>query len=163
MSYGRGGAGNIQAVAERAARAGSDLEAPIQPGADSYPAASDNTHNSEPQYAHSGRGGAGNYYSPADLAAKGEFAGASSSHIPGDGTPAPAPSTHVPAVKATGRGGAGNFLFGPSENEELAARKEQEDGKKAEALKESVAKGVEEQLAMPEKAKLPSSEPFDVV
>ena len=40
-------------------------------------------------YAHMGRGGAGNLYSPRELAARGRFEGAGTSHVVGDGTPAP--------------------------------------------------------------------------
>lgn len=47
----------------------------------------DSLHNQ--QYAHMGRGGAGNYYSPWELQMRGEFQGAGTSHVLGDGTPAP--------------------------------------------------------------------------
>nr|POE88327.1 hypothetical protein CFP56_11556 [Quercus suber] len=167
MAYGRGGAGNIQAVAEQIAASKADLEANNLPAINSYPSATAHAARDEAQYAHSGRGGAGNYYSPKDLAARGEFAGAGSSHILGDGTPAPAASTaakQVPsAVKASGRGGAGNFLFGIGESEAQAAAKREEDERRASALKEDIAKVVEEALPMPEKAKLPASEPFELV
>ena len=134
----------------------------------------------EQQYAHTGRGGMGNYYSPKELSQTGHFSDAHRSHILGDGTLPPvdaadksggstgAPpsyNTAQPAAEQTrtvGRGGAGNFFFGVSESEEKAARKRIEEEKRREKLKEDIERGVQDQLAMPPKAKLPGGEPFEV-
>jgi predicted transcriptional regulator len=81
--YGRGGAGNYEAIQRENEKISKDLEA-------SQSAAEKATNNylppdiaerSEAQYAHTGRGGAGNYYSPKDLAEHGNFSGAQTSHI----------------------------------------------------------------------------------
>lgn len=97
----------------------------------------------------------GNFYSPKELSENGHFDGADRSHILGDGTPAP---ESTPAVRTMGRGGVGNFMFGVSEREEQSMRKRIEEENLAEALKKDIEKGVEEQLAMPAKAKLPAEE-----
>lgn len=81
--YGRGGAGNYEAIERENKKINNDLEA-SQSAADS--ALNDVVpHNiaerSEAQYAHTGRGGAGNYYSPRDLTEQGNFQGAQTSHI----------------------------------------------------------------------------------
>lgn len=81
--YGRGGAGNYEAIKRENEKVANDLE--------SNQSAADNATNNyvppdiaergEAQYAHTGRGGAGNYYSPRDLAENGNFSGAQTSHI----------------------------------------------------------------------------------
>jgi hypothetical protein len=161
--YGRGGAGNYEAI-----KINSDLEA-SQSAADnatnSY-APPDIAEKSEAQYAHTGRGGAGNYYSPQDLSQTGNFVGAQTSHILGDGTPAPSDNTRPAAAPAvapppkTGRGGAGNFDFGINEAERKAARQHEGADRRQQQLKQDVEKGVQENLAFPSKAKLPGGEPY---
>ncbi|KAL1296900.1 hypothetical protein AAFC00_004513 [Neodothiora populina] len=193
-AYGRGGAGNIEAATNPSViiptasvpaannSASKDLEKNQQQAEDYLDSrtslanyagtAHDSLHNQ--QYAHMGRGGAGNYYSPWELQMRGEFTGAGTSHVLGDGTPQPksqetesqggsaaaAKSAQQPApVKEMlrGRGGAGNFSYGVSESEEKAWRKkqEEEERKKAE-LRNAAEKSAEDSLARPEKAKVPA-------
>jgi hypothetical protein len=81
--YGRGGAGNYEAIQRENQKINKDLEA-SQSAADSATnnfAPPDLAERSEAQYAHTGRGGAGNYYSPRNLAEHGNFSGAQTSHI----------------------------------------------------------------------------------
>lgn len=168
--YGRGGAGNYEAIQRENEKISNDLEA--------NQSAADNATNSyvppdiaekgEAQYAHTGRGGAGNYYSPQDLSQTGNFSGAQTSHILGDGTPAPSDNVRPAAAPAvtggpipkTGRGGAGNYDFGINEAERKAARQHEEADRRQQRLKEDVEQGVKENLAFPSKAKLPGGEPF---
>lgn len=171
--YGRGGAGNYEAIQRENEKISKDLEA-NQSAADNATndyAPPDIAEKSEAQYAHTGRGGAGNYYSPQDLSQKGNFVGAQTSHILGDGTPAPSENTRPAAAPAatgtlggpppkTGRGGAGNFDFGINEAERKAARQHEEADRRQQQLKEDVEKGVKENLAFPSKAKLPGGEPY---
>jgi len=150
-AYGRGGAGNIEAATTVPASisASNDLEKNQQSSEDylehrthlaSYAGTPhDQLHNQ--QYAHMGRGGAGNYYSPWELQMRGEFTGAGTSHVLGDGTPqpisqetesqGPLSKRDVPEQKEVyrGRGGAGNFSYGVSESEERAFRRKQEEEK----------------------------------
>ena len=102
-AYGRGGAGNIEAAtilpaAIKAAPKDLEKNAPAPSAAEDYLESRtnlasyagtphDQLHNQ--QYAHMGRGGAGNYYSPWELQMRGEFQGAGTSHVLGDGTPQP--------------------------------------------------------------------------
>jgi len=123
------------------------------------------------EYAHMGRGGAGNYYSPRELQMKGEFAGAGTSHVLGDGTPVPKGEVGGAAAEKDvsggggggayrGRGGAGNYSFGGvSEGEERASRRRIEEMERKErGVREEVLRGVEEGLARPEKAFLSAKE-----
>lgn len=168
MAYGRGGAGNFQAVVQEKARIAKDVEAnqhAVESNTEGLPAV--NTDCQEQQYAHTGRGGIGNWYSPKELKEKGHFSDAHRSHILGDGTQAPADSTDsgappsyntaAPSVETTrtyGRGGAGNFSFGVSEGEERMARKRMQQEETKEKLKADIEKDVQDSLAMPEKAKI---------
>ena len=81
--YGRGGAGNYEAIQRENEKVNNDLER-SQSTADkdviNY-VPPDIAERSEAQYAHTGRGGAGNYYSPRDLVETGNFSGAQTSHI----------------------------------------------------------------------------------
>lgn len=175
-AYGRGGAGNIEAATALPRAKTPDVEK----AADELDArtnlatyagtAHDALHNQ--QYAHMGRGGAGNYYSPWELQMRGEFTGAGTSHVLGDGTPQPKSQetermgdkgdmkgTADTGVTYRGRGGAGNFSFGVSESEERATRKRlEEEQRKKEELRVNSEKIVEEGLARPEKAKMPLGE-----
>lgn len=81
--YGRGGAGNYEAIQRENEKANNDLErsqsTAEKAGINYVPP--DIAERSEAQYAHTGRGGAGNYYSPRDLVENGNFSGAQTSHI----------------------------------------------------------------------------------
>jgi len=172
-SFGRGGAGNIEAVQKETERANNDLEAnksaASNAGNDFVPPA--DIKRDEQQYAHTGRGGMGNFYSPKELNQSGNFSDAHRSHIPGDGTLAPTEGSDAPpsynAVSAnaeparkTGRGGAGNYAIGINEAETRAARRRHEEDERQAKLKEDIEKGVQETLAFPSKAKLPDGEPY---
>lgn len=81
--YGRGGAGNYEAIQRENEKVANDLEA-NQSAADNATnnyVPPDIAERSEAQYAHTGRGGAGNYYSPRELTEHGNFSGAQTSHI----------------------------------------------------------------------------------
>lgn len=161
-SIGRGGAGNILAASN--ATIPSDLESNRQAVEEDY--TQDQLEQKEKQeWAHQGRGGAGNFFSPKELVQKGKFEGAQTSHVLGDGTPESVKTTAesgtgsvsvAPAFR--GRGGAGNYSFGPSEIEEKRTAEDEEA--KKDWLRGQIEKGVEEGLARPEKAKLPGGEPF---
>jgi len=178
--YGRGGAGNIEAVQKENERINSDVEASQSAAeratSDFVPPA--DIKREEQQYAHSGRGGMGNWFSPAELNQSGKFSDAHRSHIPGDGTLSPdgnaktgegAPPSYnaigasvsaTEGVKKYGRGGAGNYDFGINEAEQKAARRIKTEDEKKARLEEDIEKGVQETLAMPQKAKLPGAEPY---
>jgi hypothetical protein len=150
--YGRGGAGNIQAIEQENARIAADLEA--------NQSATDNalndrltsgisTQKEAQPCTHTGRGGAGNFVDSKDLRQE---------DISGHRSNADASGT-VAGAKY-GRGGAGNHEF-------IAALKEQEDAKQLEGehitreqLKQEIERVVKESLAMPQKAKLAGGEPF---
>lgn len=179
--YGRGGAGNIQAVDAENAKAAQDIEANQQNAeATLQPSSlSDMMAREEQQYAHSGRGGAGNYYSPKELSQKGKFSDVQRSHILGDGTAEPSsaagesggqPPSYTAArpagsgtVGKQGRGGAGNISYGVDESDGAIARRilqREEDQRRRKELSEGVEKGVKEALAEPPKAKLPGGQPY---
>ena len=120
-ALGRGGAGNIIQTPHSSSNPSTstqnnisaDLEANQQAAETSL--VDDYEYRSEQQtYAHKGRGGAGNYYSPKELARSGTFAGAGTSHVLGDGTPAPAGSVpgDAAAAAASSTGGAGDGVAG---------------------------------------------------
>lgn len=171
--YGRGGAGNYEAIQRENEKISNDLEA-NQVAAESATSSfipPDIADKNEAQYAHTGRGGAGNYYSPQELTQKGTFGGAQTSHVLGDGTPLPSDDVRpaaapahdgVPSAVKTGRGGAGNMNYdiGINEAERKAAREHEEADRKQQALKDDVEKGVKESLAFPSKAKLPGGQPY---
>ena len=81
--YGRGGAGNYEAIQRENEKVNNDLErsqsTAEKAGINYIPP--DIAERTEAQYAHTGRGGAGNYYSPRDLVETGNFSGAQTSHI----------------------------------------------------------------------------------
>lgn len=166
-AFGRGGAGNIEALnATKTSNAtnekiSADLERNQQEAEDYAGTAHPALHNQE--YAHTGRGGAGNYYSPRELKATGKFEGADTSHVLGDGTPAPK-SDHEKAKEATviryGRGGMGNFFGGDEDAANKLREKQEEEARKQEELKQQIEKGVDGVLSRPEKACLPGGEPF---
>ncbi|KAG9594708.1 hypothetical protein KCU77_g13562, partial [Aureobasidium melanogenum] len=166
-AFGRGGAGNIEALnATKTSNAtnekiSADLERNQQDAEEYAGSAHPALHNQE--YAHTGRGGAGNYYSPRELKATGKFEGADTSHVLGDGTPAPKTNEEndkEPTVVRHGRGGMGNF-FGVDEDMANKLRKKHEDeARKQEELKQQIEKGVDDVLSRPEKARLPGGEPY---
>jgi hypothetical protein len=150
----RGGAGNIQAAAQQKERASSDLEANRLPKESVTIVPLD----TKREYAHSGRGGAGNYYSPKELDRKGDFGARNPAvneprdneeHVGQTGNTGSAP------VKV-GRGGAGNFTFGKSDESDEENRQKEEEGKIVD-IEKHVEDGVG-QLQMPEKAKLAGGE-----
>lgn len=171
MPYGRGGAGNIQALEQENTKISGDHEA-NQQAARFDPLPAEYSEKEEQQYAHTGRGGAGNLYSPKDLSQSGHFSDAHRSHILGDGTQPPAnsmeavggsqppsynaaqSSSSISSTRTYGRGGAGNWSFGVSEDEERAARKRMQEIEAKEKLEVDVENQVKESLAMPQKAKL---------
>ena len=81
--YGRGGAGNYEAIQRENEKVNNDLErshsTAEKAGINYLPP--DIAERIEAQYAHTGRGGAGNYYSPRELVENGNFSGAQTSHI----------------------------------------------------------------------------------
>lgn len=174
---GRGGIGNIQAVTQENARATSDVEADRTAAENRvHQDVIDVGHKQDQEYAHTGRGGSGNIYSPKALSSKGHFNDAHRSHIVGDGTLLPAdttsngpsappsystanPSSETGVTRKVGRGGAGNYSFGVTESEVLAAerRRGMEEQMKKQVA-EDVEKGVSETLAQPPKAKLAPGE-----
>jgi hypothetical protein len=167
-AFGRGGAGNIEALqATKATNAtnekiSADLERNQQDAEDYAGTAHPALHNQE--YAHTGRGGAGKYYSPRELKATGKFEGADTSHVLGDGTPAPKSDKDKATKEATGirygRGGMGNFFGGEEDAAGKARERQEEEVRKQEELKQQIEKGVDGVLSRPEKARLPGGEPF---
>ena len=150
-SYGRGGSGNFQAVEKENAKVAADLEA-NQAAADTYsrnPLQSDYLKREPAQYAYTGRGGAGNLYSPQELK--------ESRATPGG---EPTSWSETTSTRTHGRGGAGNYEYGLGESEQRAAQKKAEEEQSREKLKQDIEKGVMENLAMPQKAKLPGAEPY---
>ncbi|GAB7352061.1 hypothetical protein MBLNU459_g2568t1 [Dothideomycetes sp. NU459] len=171
-ALGRGGAGNIEAatLASSAQQRNDADDLDLERGHHEAYAGTPHDALHSQQYAHMGRGGAGNYYSPRALQATGAFEGAGTSHVLGDGTPegravlAAAAAAKEPVVTGPvyrGRGGAGNYAFGVTESEERRSRKkyEEEEARKA-AIRDGAEKGVDEGLAMPEKARLGGPEPY---
>lgn len=163
MPYaGRGGAGNIQAVEEANKRGVEDLEANHQ-ATETF--TSQPAPTSDEQYARVGRGGAGNFYNRQDANDTDRVGFGDGINSLGSGPiltsrkttvsePEPGPTRNF------GRGGAGNFSFDSSENQDRALRMRlEEDEQKKQQVKEQVEKGVEETLAMPPKAKLPREMP----
>ncbi|KAF2162317.1 hypothetical protein M409DRAFT_27321 [Zasmidium cellare ATCC 36951] len=162
MPYaGRGGAGNIQAVEEANKRIAEDLEANQQTAeTDSQPHPP-----SDEQYARVGRGGAGNFYNPQDMNDTDRLGLGDGINSLGSGavdtskTATAAPPPPEP-TRTFGRGGAGNFSFDSSENQERAVRRQlEQDEQRKQVLKEQIEQVVEEKLAMPPKARLPREEP----
>lgn len=165
MPYaGRGGAGNIQAVDEANKRIAEDLEA-NQQSAESESHTPQPPPSQEEQYARVGRGGAGNFYDPQLLSEADKVnLGDGYNSLGSGGTTGPTiDASKAPFSEPTrtfGRGGAGNYSFDASENQDRALRKKlAEDEEKKKVLKEQVERGVQETLAMPAQAKLPVEKP----
>ena len=154
-SYGRGGAGNIQALATQQKelpkgqpKSPSDLEANRSPSLDDALAsqiiADSRRAQSEQQgqqYAHTGRGGMGNFAESKEL-----------SKVPSvaDDALRGLDSVNNALFGTYGRGGAGNREY----REGQEARKENVARARRESLRAEVERDVEEGLAMPAKAKV---------
>ena len=146
-SYGRGGVGNIQAVAQQTERIAADVEANerIEESSGATHLPSDNLQERQ-QFVHAGRGGAGNFYTADEMKETQRFDGISG------GKPIEASSGL--STKIAGRGGAGNYEFAAIGNEQQTATERIKEQQTRERLKQDIVKDVSEQLAMPQKAKL---------
>lgn len=145
--YGRGGAGNIDTVSQENARVAADLEA-NQSTTDSFAQTSSPINVVQPSYV--GRGGAGNYGSsedPSNWDSLESTASAPSSRTCGEN------QAQSPTY---GRGGAGNYAAGNPAYQRYLSRRTTEEQQKREKLQADIEQGVNEQLSMPRKAKLPS-------
>lgn len=151
--YGRGGAGNIDTASQDIARAAANLEANGFTG-DSFSQTSsplDLVQRQEPSYV--GRGGSGNYGSTGDPM---HWEDSSSRSI----EPVTRSRRDSQAQSPTyGRGGAGNYAASSSASQQNLYRRMTEEDLKREKLKADIEQGVNEQLAMPQKAKLPAGNP----
>ena len=141
--YGRGGAGNIQALEQTNAKIASDLEANQTTSQELLP--SDYLHREEPKYVRSGRGGAGNYYDPKEVE--------QSANLGGDAA-ATVSKASTASNPTAGRGGAGNYAFGFSADARSAEREKLEEMRVREKVREDVERGVGEVLAVPPKARV---------
>ena len=151
-SYGRGGAGNIQAVAQQSERTAADVEA-NESTAEAIAAShlsSQDIRRERQQYAHAGRGGAGNLYSADQMQEAHPSDGLSG------GKTMKASSTS--STKVAGRGGAGNYEFAVTGREQQIAMQRQKEEETRERLKEDIVKDVGQQLAVPPKARLARSQ-----
>ena len=151
-SYGRGGVGNIQAVAQQAESLVADVEA-NETSAEAITAndpSSGGLPRERQQYVHAGRGGAGNLYT----------ADQRQEQQPSDGSSGGKPMEARPGMSSTvaGRGGAGNYEFAVTASEQQMAMQRQKEEEMREMLKEDIVKDVGEQLAVPPKAKLARSQ-----
>ena len=150
-SYGRGGAGNIQVVAQQTERIAADVEA-NESAAEATAAShlsSQDIHLERQQYVHAGRGGAGNLYTADQMQEAQPSDGLSG------GKTLKASSTSSTTV--AGRGGAGNYKFAVTGREQQIAMQRQKEEETRERLKQDILKDVSEQLSMPQKAKLAQS------
>ncbi|KAF2718306.1 hypothetical protein K431DRAFT_306207 [Polychaeton citri CBS 116435] len=163
MPYGRGGAGNIQAFAEQQPQPSSqkssevDLEANRQPTTPTAePSQSYSEQQQQKEYAHTGRGGAGNWYSPRELSEKGNFHDSNLHTAAGRSASGSSLSAAGDAGSARplGRGGAGNYYGYGADSEVRASLRRREEEAKRERLYEDIERGVEETLAMPQRARL---------
>lgn len=149
-AYGRGGAGNIQAIEQEKVRIAADIEANHGPTGfhtnESIPL--EYTRHEGQTYAHMGRGGMGNYYSPKESNRSGEVKDSRTLKDRG------VVEDSNQAAKTYGRGGAGNYAVSLSINEERAARERQAEERTREKLRQDVENGVQQHLALPPKAKL---------
>lgn len=142
-AYGRGGAGNIQAVDQQNDRIVKDLEA-NESNAKSLTQtlSSDTVKRDESQYAYTGRGGSGNFYSRKDV-----------SQAKTSGLSDVAASEMIKSTRTSGRGGVGNYEFSANESAQTALKKDTRDEQVKERLTKDIEKEVNEELAMPPKAR----------
>ncbi len=152
--YGRG-AGNIQAAEREKARIAADVEANSSPTSSSTESPSSlQTPSSQQTSPYTGRGGAGNYFVPVakmdhiDVSADASFTSIREG-IAG-------------SSKTIGRGGVGNYAAHAAEGEQKEKNAEMRQKDQRQRLQLDIEKGVEEALAMPQRAKLPLSSPKDV-
>lgn len=163
---GRGGAGNWQAAQEaQNTPKVVDLEAQQSSASTETPVAGPSAPRADQQYAFSGRGGSGNSYNPKELHQKGTFQNTDLSHASASDAAAGwssmlsgAQAKGSDVVRAAGRGGSGNMVYGVTDDERVALRKmqEEQEGKKIAA---DVEASVNATLAEPPKARLPGTFP----
>ena len=152
--YGRGGAGNIQAIEQENGRIATDLAA-NQPPADSHQTESrpaDTLLRDEQQYTRIGRGGLGNLHPTQEM---GE-----TSNRPSTGS-IRSKETQASNLRTHGRGGAGNYAFSEDGSHTETARKQAQEHQSREKMKQDVENNVNEHLAFPQKAKLAGGEQPD--
>lgn len=155
---GRGGAGNILAQQLQRQQAADDVEAQTQPAESAVSQTSSSTLPS--QYSYSGRGGAGNLYSPRELATAGIF---TDTEVVGQRTATTQPGKVTieqgtsPVVRKVGRGGAGNYEYGTAQGQVNATTEAADDQKKGLEIQSTVEQDVNEQLAVPAKARIPDA------
>lgn len=145
--YGRGGAGNLQAVAQRKERAASDLEA--NENVDEALSAGNEIEVSQretQQYVQAGRGGAGNYHAASDIKEQQLL-----KHIPSSKL---VEAFQEEGSRTAGRGGAGNYYFAAIKAKEAAALDKAKEDLSRAKISQDVEKGVRDQLAMPQQARL---------
>ncbi|KAK3055531.1 hypothetical protein LTR09_003451 [Extremus antarcticus] len=140
--YGRGGAGNIQTIEQENAKVAADLEA-NQSSAEKYTTEQLPPKREEQQYKRTGRGGAGNMVD-SNVSKKDDLVGSGP-------TPKPVGAT---GPARYGRGGAGNHDYSDGIWRSENARKTEKEHASREKLQQAIEKGVEESLAMPQKARL---------
>lgn len=145
--YGRGGAGNIQAAAQEQARLASDTEAQLADTEQALSASASSVQD-EQAYQRSGRGGAGNYFTASDdaklPASQADIEAASRPMSPGKGPP------------KYGRGGAGNINYASGEKADQDAVVKDEEQKLQERVSKAAESFVEQEIQVPEKARLPT-------
>ena len=169
-SYGRGGAGNFQAVELAKSKISTDLEANHRAAEACLqaPSPSDVLAKEPQQYAYRGRGGMGNLYSPKELK---------------EAAPTRVEEYIVQSAEKTtrtaGRGGAGNYEFATNESKSKAEHERTKEAQSREQLKRDMyvipgrtsqhcladpeiisEKQVQEKLAMNQKAKLLGGEQY---
>jgi hypothetical protein len=142
-SYGRGGAGNIEAVAQEKERITIDSEA----NKDAKDCASSSqlpniSQGSSQQYANTGCGGAGNVYSANEIHDMQSPDGPDDIKSTGRST------------QSLGRGGDGNYGCAADGSREAAALERMREQRSQERITKDIEKDVEQQLAIPQKAKL---------
>jgi hypothetical protein len=140
-SYGRGGAGNIRAVAHDKVRLTADVEANVK--IDDASRAIINSNEASQEHMPSGRGGAGNFHSAAELTAL---------QLPSE-TSDEKPLSPL-STRTAGRGGAGNYDFAANSSTEAAALEEAKADLSRRKIAQDVNQNVSEQLAIPAQARL---------
>lgn len=153
--YGRGGTGNIRALAQETSNSitknsPSDLEANRSPSLDEAIEAQvladclraqNELPDGQRQYAHTGRGGMGNYVESRELSKVASSVG--ENDIP--------MSNGLGSSGAYGRGGAGNREFSANVREEEQKRRDVVEAAARERVRADVEKDVSEKLSMPAK------------
>lgn len=146
-AYGRGGVGNIQAVAQEKERIATDVEANAGVQESQTPSdAPSISQGPSPQYRHAGRGGAGNYETVSEANEQ------QSKNETGDGKLVQSTTTLT-----AGRGGAGNYDFAAATRSKEVARGQLEEELTREIVGQKVEENVDHHLAMPQQAKIAHS------